>query len=157
MGDDAGWEQALIDAGLLNTNYGVALGSDDCQLFAAVADADFEDPWAACYADDYEVDVLQDDGSTKKETINEWTTISSVFEAGATNAVFLAGQKYQFCNRDEQDEVTVVLVKKVKGGAVLTKTTNGYYIIGLYNEEKEQVQGASIDAIVAYAQYMAST
>jgi len=147
----------LKDAGLLQSCYAVALGSEDCQLFAAIADDDFPDPWSAMYADDYETDVAQDDGSTAKECINEWTTITQAFDPNSTAAVYLAGQKYQFCHRDEQDEVTVVLIKKVKGGAAIAKTSNGYYLMGLYNEEKEQVVGNTVDAIVAYAQYMAST
>eukprot|EP01071_Lankesteria_metandrocarpae_P008869 Lankesteria_metandrocarpae@DN5078_c0_g1_i2.p2 len=157
MGDDAGWEQGLRDAGLLSSCFAVAIGSGECQLFAAIADKDFPDPWAALYADDYEVDVTQDDGTKKKLAINEWNTVSTAFEPGAAHALYLGGQKYQFCHRDEQDEVTVVLAKKIKGGAVIVKTSNDYYIMGLYNEEKEQVVGTAIDAIVAYGQYMAST
>jgi len=154
----AEWEQAMTDAGLLSSCYAVAMGMDDNELFAAIADDDFKaDPWSALYADDYEMDVAQDDGTTKKQTINEWSGIAGAFEEGATAAVYLAGTKYQFCNRDVQDDVTVVLVKRTKGGGVLTKTSNGYYIIGLYDEEKEQVVGNAISAIVAYAQYMAST
>lgn len=153
---DSGWEDSLRSAGLLNSCYAVALGMDDCQLFAAIADSDFEDPWGAMYMDDYEADITKDDGSKAKEMINEWSTITQAFEAGSTAAVYLGGQKYQFCHRDEQDEVTVVLAKKVKGGAVIAKTSNGYYLLGLYNEEKEQVVGTAIDSIVAHAHYLAS-
>eukprot|EP00923_Selenidium_pygospionis_P017381 GHVN01030566.1.p1 GENE.GHVN01030566.1~~GHVN01030566.1.p1 ORF type:complete len:163 (+),score=25.60 GHVN01030566.1:187-675(+) len=157
MGEwDSTVKEWLVDTGYCCSG-GLASAEDGVMYAAAVDDGD---AWAVLYADDHEQDMEQDDGSMKKETINEPTTIlQAVNDGKAPSGVWLGGTKYKVVLTEPQFEYNdqnydVVLCAKSKGGMFLIKTPGGSIVVACWDEEKEQTKGGAKTTALAFAEYL---
>lgn len=153
---DAVVREWLIDSGYCSAG-GIASASDGA-LYAAAAEEGV-DAWAALYKEDYEMDVVGEEGETTV-TINEPETIRCAVEDGkAPYGMWLGGEKYRIVLQEQQYEhhdckFDITFCAKSKGGCHIIKTENGSLIFALHDEEKEQTAGMAKGCALAFAEFM---
>jgi len=118
-------------------------------------------PSATPLADDHQQDIMQEDGSTKKETINESTTLKEAVTKGkCSKGLWLGGKKYSVVQYDaefESGDATYVCVfaNRPKEGVHIC-STGSQVVVGFYSEEKEQTSGNCKRVVLACAEYLKS-
>merc|ERR1712061_913653 len=96
MGEEASWD-STVEEWVLSEGHDYAAFMAQCTDGAAYAAAPVADEagWGFIWKDDHEEDVEQDDGTSKKVTINEPTAILEAITAGKTkNGLYIGGLKY---------------------------------------------------------------
>ncbi|CAE8616488.1 unnamed protein product [Polarella glacialis] len=163
MAEEANWDNTL-EEWLITEGFccaaGLAQGADG--MFYAAAPAAEEAGWGIIFKDDHEEDIMQDDDSTKKVTINEPSALKQVAETGSAPAsgLWLGGHKYRVVQKDmafESGEHTFawILGAMPKKGVHIVRTPNGQIIAALYDEEKSQTSGNCKRVVLAFAEYLA--
>merc|ERR1719149_46168 len=113
------------------------------------------------FADDHEQSLMQEDGSEKKEMINEVSTLHETITKGrCPKGLWLGGLKYKTVNYDpdfESGDATYVCIfaSRSKAGVHIC-STGKQVIFGLYSEEKEQTSGNAKRVVLAAAEYLKS-
>merc|ERR1712232_1090220 len=127
----------------------------------AAAPVENEAGWGFVYKEDHEEDITQDDGSTKKMTINEPGCLKEACESGKTKpgGFWLGGLKYNITQYDAAYEAgdythTVLFCNRPKKGVHVIKTAS-QIVCGFYDEEKGQTSGNAKMAVMAFAEYLA--
>mmetsp|Transcript_120105 Transcript_120105/g.346984 ORF Transcript_120105/g.346984 Transcript_120105/m.346984 type:complete len:174 (-) Transcript_120105:202-723(-) len=133
-------------------------------LYAAAPIAGEEGWKLMCKEGDYEAEILQEDDTVKKITVNETTCLWEVGQMTdmakrPENGLWIAGNKYQLtsCREEEIGEHKVVVTmgaNKDTKTAVVIATTKTQIIIAMTNEEKGQKPGNATKAILAFAEYL---
>merc|ERR1711862_950606 len=95
-------QEYMIDTGGC---MGAAMAQQSDGAFYAAAPTADEAGWAIVFKDPHEEDIAQEDGSTKKITINEATQLKSLMDdlKSPPGGVWLGGKKFNI-NRMADDE-----------------------------------------------------
>merc|ERR1740121_352286 len=163
MGDEeeGSWDQT-IDEWLCQEGYCFAGGLAQCEdgAFYAAAPVADEAGWGHIYADDHVQEIEQEDGSTKKMTINEATALKAVIDnqKAPASGLWLGGHKYRIVQSDkafESGDYTFVWVfaSRPKMGVHMV-STGSQIVCAFYNEEKGQNSGNCKKTVLAFAEYL---
>ncbi|KAL8425631.1 hypothetical protein Efla_003351 [Eimeria flavescens] len=163
-GDTSAWDgtvqEWLVDSGKVWAG-AVANVNNNCRFFGAATDQPDhpEGPWAPIYKTGYQIEVTQEDGSTKSEDIDESETIrQAVIDGKAPNGVYLGGTKYTLAELkkefDENQPYDIALLTKNKGGGFLIKTPNNTVAVALYDEEKGQNKADAFMTALQFADFL---
>jgi len=156
------WDNTL-EEWLMSESFCCAAGLaqlEDGAFYAAAPVAE-EAGWGMIYAEDHEKEILQDDMSTKKATINEAAGIKECAMGGKPkNGLWIAGEKWNITKQEELDvgdetvKVTMGqgLVSKKKG--VFIVCCKSQFLLAMYDEEKDQTAGNCKKAALAFAEYL---
>merc|ERR1711982_260384 len=107
--------------------------------------------------EDHEENILQEDGSEKKMTINEGWQLKQLVENKKTppGGVWFCGEKYQvpIVASEEVGEATLTwaLAMRPKKGVHIV-STGSQIVAGFYSEEKGQSNGNCKKTVVAFAE-----
>ena len=162
MGDEESWD-GTVDEWLISEGYcsagALAQGSD--AFFYAAAPVAGEAGWALVYKEDHEQDIMQEDMTEKKMTINEPTNLKFAVENGKAppSKLWLGGEKYAVTQYNAAEEIaekscTYLFANKPKKGVHIVKTPGDQIIAGFYSEEKGQSPGNARKAVIAFAEYL---
>nr|ABK59938.1 3-1E protein [Eimeria tenella] len=165
MGEEAdtqAWDTSvkewLVDTGKVYAG-GIASIADGCRLFGAAID-NGEDAWSQLVKTGYQIEVLQEDGSSTQEDCDEAETLrQAIVDGRAPNGVYIGGVKYKLAEvkRDftyNDQNYDVAILGKNKGGGFLIKTPNDNVVIALYDEEKEHNKADALTTALAFAEYL---
>ncbi|OEH78075.1 profilin [Cyclospora cayetanensis] len=154
---DAAVKEYLVDTGKIAAG-GVASIADGCRMFGAAIDNG--DPWTQLVKSGYQIDVLQEDGSTTTCDCDEAETMrQAIVDGRAPNGVYIGGVCYkladvkrEFTYNDQNYDIAIL--GKQKGGGFLIKTPNDSVAIALYDEEKGQNKVEALNTTLAFAEYL---
>mmetsp|Transcript_76413 Transcript_76413/g.163861 ORF Transcript_76413/g.163861 Transcript_76413/m.163861 type:complete len:167 (-) Transcript_76413:162-662(-) len=160
--EEGSWDQTL-EEWVLSEGYNYAAFMAQCTDGAAYAAAPVaeEAGWGFIWKDDHEEALEQDDGTTKKITINEPTAIlEAVNEGKCKNGLWIGGVKYNITRFEKDfesgDATYVVLFANRPKKGINIVSTGSQIVGGLYDEEKGQTAGNSKKSVLAYAEYLKS-
>ncbi|CDI87585.1 profilin family protein, putative [Eimeria praecox] len=155
---DTSVKEWLIDTGRVYAG-GVASIADGCRLFGAAIDND-ENPWSQLVKTGYQIDVIQEDGSTTQCDCDEAETLrQAIVDGRAPNGVYIGGVKYKLAELKKEfsfndQNYDVAILGKNKGGGFLIRTPNDNVVVALYDEEKEQNKADALTTALNFADYL---
>mmetsp|Transcript_136370 Transcript_136370/g.345314 ORF Transcript_136370/g.345314 Transcript_136370/m.345314 type:complete len:167 (+) Transcript_136370:80-580(+) len=161
MAEEGSWDTTiqewLIDEGYCCAGALAYLESGEMYAAAPVAD---EAGWGLVYKEDHEEDIMQDDMSTKKVTINEQSCFLEAAKGGRpVNGLWIGGEKYTITQTSDETvgdtDVKVVMANRPKKGLCIVPTSS-QIVIALYNEEAAATQNAGNckKTALAFAEYL---
>ena len=161
MAEEGSWDAQLQEY-MIDTEacYAAGLAQLEDAAFYAAAPVAGEAGWGFIYKEDHEEEIMQEDETTKKVTINEaWSlkqTIDNLKAPG--DGLWLGGNKYRITKTDGKEESGDHTFKWVQGNfpkhGVHIVATNTQIVVGFYDENKGQTSGNCKKATVDFAKYL---
>merc|ERR1739845_8841 len=161
MGGEEAWDPTLeewVTAEGSCCAAGLAQASD-CAFYAAAPTAG-EAGWAMIYKDNHDEDIMQEDGSTKKESINEAASLKKLIDSNSppSSGLWLGGIKYTIVRKETEFDMAEIKVKVFTGGApkkgITICTTKSQVVVGFFDEDKGQNKENCRKKTLDFAEYL---
>mmetsp|Transcript_76536 Transcript_76536/g.198969 ORF Transcript_76536/g.198969 Transcript_76536/m.198969 type:complete len:168 (+) Transcript_76536:108-611(+) len=159
--EEGSWDQT-IQEWLIDEGYccaGALAYLESGEMYAA-APVEGEAGWGLVYKEDHEEEIMQDDMSTKKVTINEQSAFLEAAQCKRPpNGLWIGGEKYTITQTTDEtlgdQDVKVVFANRPKKGLYIIPTTT-QVVLAMYDEEKGSSQNAGNckKTALAFAEYL---
>merc|ERR1711972_445754 len=129
-------------------------------VFYAAAPMAAEAGWGLIYKEDHDEDIMQEDGSTKKEKVNEGASLKKLIDSNSPPAsgLWLGGGKYTIVRKELDFDVGEHKAKVFTGGApkkgITICTTTSQVVVGFFDEDKGQNKENCRKVTIGFAEYL---
>merc|ERR1712150_2020 len=153
----------VVQEWLLDEGYccaGALANLEDGAMYAAAPAAN-EEGWGLIFAEPHEEEIMQEDMTTKKVTVDEAVCLHAVISTGKkhANGIWIGGEKYNMtkCEKEtiaEKEAQHIFCNRPKKGVHIIATETN--IVVAMFNEEKGAAQngGNCAKAAVAFTEYL---
>jgi len=162
MAEEEGSWDNTIEEWLISEGYccaGALAYLESGEMYAAAPVAS-EAGWGLVYKEDHEEDIMQDDMSTKKVSINEQSSFLETAQGKRpASGLWVGGEKYTITQTTEETvgdaDVKVIFANRPKKGLYIVPTTS-QIVLAMYDEEKSGTQNAGNckKTALAFAEYL---